>query len=241
MGDVVCPGGAAVRLAGKGVALGSGVGGPAAAEAGGCEGAEEAAVGALGLDDHEVLGLALEGVNLDGFEEVVCGVAHDDGGGGSEAAGEAADGHAGAVDFAVVSGEEQVHVLAVADDGLVNGSGAGAGDRAAEQGLSGRPAVGIAGVAGSAVREGGGSPLVGEDPSALGSKVEEGGGDSRRAHGVLACRGHLGPVREEAKIHGTISTGAVVGSVHEVLAVVVGRGEILERNPTVLRRCQGSG
>jgi hypothetical protein len=59
--------------------------------------------------------LACDLVDLDGFEEVVGGVLHDDGGLRAEAAGEVSDGHAGAVDAAVVAGEEQVHVLAVAD------------------------------------------------------------------------------------------------------------------------------
>jgi hypothetical protein len=151
VGDVVGPAGARVCLAGEGGALSSSLRGPGTAEGGGGEGTEEAAVGTLGLDDHEVLVLALEGVDLDSLEEVVGGVAHDDGGGRAEAAGEVADGHAGAVDLAVVAGEEQVHVLAVTDDGLVNSTSAGTRDGTSEQRLSSRPAVSVAGVLRSAV------------------------------------------------------------------------------------------
>jgi hypothetical protein len=79
VGDVVGPGGARVCLAGEGGALRSSLRSPGTAEGGGGEGTEEATVGTLGLDDHEVLGLALEGVDLDSLEEVVGGVAHDDG------------------------------------------------------------------------------------------------------------------------------------------------------------------
>lgn len=151
VGNVVGPGGARVGLAGKGAALGSGLRSPGAAEGGGGEGTEVAAVGALGLDDHEVLGLALEGVDLDGLEQVVGGVAHGDGAGAAEAAGEVANGHAGAVDLAVVAGEEQVHVLAITDDGLVNRTSAGTRDGASEQRLSSRPAVSVAGILRGAV------------------------------------------------------------------------------------------
>ena len=81
VGDVVCPGGAAVLLAGEGVGLAGRVGGPSAAKAGGSEGAEVATAAALGLDNHEVLlvGSSLDGVDLDGLEEVLRSVAHDDG------------------------------------------------------------------------------------------------------------------------------------------------------------------
>ena len=123
VGDIVGPGSPAVGLAGEGRRLSRSVGGPRATEAGGREGAEVAAVGADTFDDHEVGVLALDGVDLDGFEEVVGGVAQDDGGRSAEAAGEVTDGHAGAVDLAVVAGEEEVHVCAVADDGLVDGAG----------------------------------------------------------------------------------------------------------------------
>lgn len=120
--DVVGPGSTAVGLAGEGVALGSSVGGPVAAEAGGSERAEVTSLRTNSLNDHEVLGggSSLDGVDLDSLEEVVGAVAHDDGGGGAEVAWEVANGHAGTVDLAVVTREEQVHVLVVTDNGLVN-------------------------------------------------------------------------------------------------------------------------
>src|SRR6185295_16490913 len=62
--DVVGPGGAAVGFAGEGVALGGGLWGPGAAQAGGGEGAEVAALAADRFDDHQVLVLALDLVDL---------------------------------------------------------------------------------------------------------------------------------------------------------------------------------
>src|SRR5689334_5358246 len=53
--DVVGPGGAAVRLAGEGVALGGGLRRPRTPEAGCGERAEVSPVGTDRLDDHEVL------------------------------------------------------------------------------------------------------------------------------------------------------------------------------------------
>ncbi|KAK8032274.1 hypothetical protein PG990_002008 [Apiospora arundinis] len=131
--DVVGPRGAAVRLAGEGVALAPGLDRPGAAQVARGEGAEEAALRPDGLDDHEVA-LARHAVDLHGLEQVVLGVAEDGLVLGAEAAGEVADGHAGAVDLAVVAAEEEVHVLVVADDGLVDGARVGL-DLALEQGL----------------------------------------------------------------------------------------------------------
>jgi hypothetical protein len=241
VGDVVGPGGARVCLAGEGSALRGGLRGPGAAEGGGGEGAEVAAAGTLGLDDHEVLGLALEGVDLDSLEEVVGGVAHDDGRGGAEAAGEVANGHAGAVDLAVVAGEEQVHVLAVTDDGLIDRTSAGTRDGTSEQRLSSRPAVGVAGVLRCAVREGGGSPLVGKDPDVLGSEVEESRSNSRLGQLVLGGAAHLGPVTEQTEVHTTVVGAVMVRSVDDVLTVVVGGGQILDGDPAVLGLSEGTG
>jgi len=235
MANIVGPGSAAVGLAGERGALGGGVGGPGASEAGGGEGAEEAAGRALGLDEHEVLVEALEGVDLHGFEEVARAVAHDDGTGGAEAAGEVGEGHAGAVDFAVVAGEEEVHVGGVGDERLVDGAGAGAGDGAGEEGMGGAPAGGVGGVGRGAVGEGGGVPLVGEDPDALGSKVEEGWGDGVEGHGVLAGGAELGEVGDGAEAHAAVlGAGVVVGGVDDVFAVVDGGGEVFEAGPAGL-------
>lgn len=232
--DVVGPGGTRVGLAGEGAALRSSLRSPGTAEGGGGEGTEVATVGTLGLDDHEVLVLALEGVDLDGLEQVVGGVAHDDGAGAAEAAGEVANGHAGTVDLAVVAGEEEVHVLAVTNDGLVNGASAGTRNGTSEQRLSSRPAVRVAGVCRGAVREGGGPPLVSKNPGVLGSEVENSGSNSRLRQLVLGGAAHLRPVTEETEAHTTVVARIVVGSVDDVLAVVVGVGQILDGDPAVL-------
>lgn len=238
VGDVVGPRGAGVGLAGESVLLGSSLGGPVAAEAGGGEAAEVTAGGANGFDNHEVLGVAGaagEGVNLDSLEQVVLAVGHDDGAGGTEVAGEVADRHAGAVDLAVVAGEEQVHVLGVTDHGLVDGAGVRAGDLSGEEGLSSTPAVDVGGVGAGAVGEGSGAPLVGKNPDVLRSEVEEGWGNSVEALGVLASRGEVRPVVDEAEVHGAVV--AIVlgdGTVDELLAVELNGGEVLEGGPSAL-------
>jgi hypothetical protein len=175
--DVVRPGRARVGLAGERLGLGRRLRSPGAAEAGRGERAEEAAVGTLGLDDHEVLVLALNGVDLDGFEEVAGAVGHDDRAGRSEAAGEVADGHASAVDLAVVTSEEEVHVRAVADERLVDRACARAGDRAGEQSLRSAPPVRVRWVRGRLVAERGRPPLVRKHPHALLLCAEERGRD----------------------------------------------------------------
>lgn len=71
MADVVGPGGTAVSLAGEGLALGCGLRCPGTAKAGGCEGAEVPAVCSNSLDNHEVLGLTFDGVDLNCLEQVV--------------------------------------------------------------------------------------------------------------------------------------------------------------------------
>lgn len=104
--DVVGPGSTAVGLASKGVALGRGLGRPRSAETGSRERAEVAAIGADSLDDHEVLLLALDGVHLDSLEEVVGRVAHNNRRGGAKVTREVSDGHARAIDLAIVACEE---------------------------------------------------------------------------------------------------------------------------------------
>lgn len=237
--DVVGPGSAAVGLAGEGVALGTGVDGPGAVEAVGGKGAEVTAVLALGLDDHQVLVESLEGVDLHGLEEVVLGVLEDDLGAAAEAAREVADGHAGAVDAAVVAGEEQVHVLAVTNDSLVNGAEGGVGDLAGEERLSSRPAVGVGRVAGGPVGELGGTPLVGEDPDVLGLEEEQSRGDSGRAHAGLGGGTELVEVGDGAEGHGS-PAGAEDSSVDQLAAVVGSDGEVLERLPAVLGLGEGT-
>jgi len=242
--DVVGPGGAAVLLAREGVGLGGSVGGPGTAEAGGGERAEEATAAALGLDNHEVLlvGSSLDGVDLHGLEEVLGSVAHDDGRGGAEAARELADGHASAVDLAVVASKEQVHVLAVTDDSLVDGASAGAGNLSREERLGNAPAVDIAGVRGGPVGEGGGSPLVRKNPDVLGREEEERRGNGVEVLAVLRSSAQLGQAADGAEVHGTVlGTVVMVGGVDEVLAVVKLGGEVLERGPSGLGLGEGLG
>lgn len=202
MADIVCPRRAGIRLAGERPLLRRSLGGPLAAERLGRERAEVPPLGADSLDDHEVLVLAADVVDLDGLEEVVGGVAHNNGGGGAEAAGELVDGHTGAVDLAVIAGEEEVHVLLVTDDGLVNAARAGAGDGAREEGLDAGPGVDVGRVVGGAVREGCRAPLVREDPGLLGGEVEEGGGYGGEGHLVLGGFSEVGPVLDDAEVHG---------------------------------------
>jgi hypothetical protein len=238
VGDIVGPGGAAVGLAGEGVLLGGSLGSPGAAEAGGSEAAEVAAVVANGLDDHEVLGTGggtLEGVDLDSLEQVVLAVGHDHRAGGAEVAGEVADGHAGTVDLAVVAGEEQVHVRRVTDDGLVDSAGVRAGDLAREERLSSTPAVDVGGVGAGAVGEGGGTPLVRKNPDLLGREVEQSGRNGVEALSGLAGRGKVGPVVDKSEAEGAVlATRAGSGTVDELLAVVLSSSEVLKGGPAVL-------
>lgn len=203
--DIISPSGATVGLARERAGLGRRQRGPSAAQAGGGEGAKVPTVGALGLDDHQVLVLTRQSVDLHGLEQVHGAVAHDHRRGCAEAAGEIANGHAGAVDLAVVAGEEQVHVLTVANDGLVDGARAGARDRAGEEWLGGRPAIWIRGVARRPVRKSRRPPLMSQDPSALWGKVEERRRDRRGRHACLRGRAHLRPVGEGTETHGSIS------------------------------------
>jgi hypothetical protein len=94
----------------------------AACEIGGVgERAKVLAVRALGLDGHAVLILALRGVDLHGLEQVLLGIRHDHSRSHTGVTVEATGRHMGAVDPAIVAGEEEVHVRAVADDDLVDG------------------------------------------------------------------------------------------------------------------------
>jgi hypothetical protein len=199
--DVIRPGRTRVRLAGERLALRCCLRRPCAAEAGRRERAEETAVRTLSLDDHQVLVLALDGVHLNGLEQVARRVRHDDRAGRAEAAGEVADRHARAVDFAVVAGEEQVHVRAVADERLVDGARAGTGDRAREQCVRAGPPVRVRRVRRRLVAERRWAPLIREDPDALRRKVEDRRRDRRRSHTGLGGGAHLGPVAEEAEGH----------------------------------------
>lgn len=231
--DVVGPGGAAVGLAGEGLVLGASLHSPLAIEAAGGEGTEVAAGGPDGLDDHQVLVLAVDLVDLDSLEQVVRSVLQDDLGLGAEVAGEVVNGHAGAVDAAIVASEEEIHVGVIADDGLVDDARAGVGDGTREERLRLGPAVGVGGIAGRLIREGRRAPLVGQDPDVLGREVEDGWGNGTRAHGVLRRRGHVRPVGEGAKGHRPVVAGGIgSGGVHDMLAVGHDVGEVLERGPS---------
>jgi len=189
-----------------------------------------------GLDDHEVLVLSSNSVDLHGFEEVVGGVAHDGGVCGAEVTGEVANWHAGAVDLAVVAAEEEIHVLAISDDSLVDGTGTrGVGDLAGEERLCCSPSVSVRWISGRSVCECRWTPLVGKDPDALGCEVEDRWCDCVDVHAVLGSGCHLGPVAEETKDHGSVPcTGVMVRGVDKMLAIVECAGEILEGNPSGL-------
>lgn len=230
--DIVGPTSTRVGLASEGVGLGSSIRSPLAIKAVGSEGPEVPAVAALGLNDHEVLVLACKSVDLDSLEKVLSSVAHDLHCGG-EVAGEISDGHLGAVDLAVVAGEEKVHVLAVTDDSLIDRAGAAARDGAHVHRLRAAPAVDVGGILRGAVGEGSGSPLVGKNPSLLGSKVEEGGSDgAANGHLVLLSRCQLVEVADGREAHGAVVLAIVGRCVHELLAVVGSNGEILKGNPS---------
>ena len=158
---------------------------------------------------------------MHGFEEVVGGVAHDHCRCGTEVAREVSDGHAGAVDLAIVACKEEVHVRAVADDCLVDCTGGGARDRAREEWLCCSPSIGIRGVGRGPVRERGGTPLICENPNALGCEVEDCWCYRAGAHSVLAGGSHVGPVVEETEDHGAVGCSCVVGcGINKMLAIV---------------------
>jgi hypothetical protein len=237
--DVVGPSGAAVSLASEGGSLGGGLRRPRAGQARGREGAEVAPIRTDRLDDHEVLALALHRVHLYGLEQVVGRVTQDDGRCRTKAAREIADGHASAVDVAVVTSEEEVHVRAVADEGLVDGAG-GARYSPREERLRRGPPVRVGGVGRRTVAEGDLAPLVGENPYAFWSEEEEGGRDAGCGHTGLARRRHIRPVREGAEAHRAPCRSPVVRrAIYEVLPVEGYMGEVLERYPPRLRSRQG--
>lgn len=122
---------------------------------------------------------------MDGLKQVVGRIAQDHRRGCAKVAGEVSNGHACPVDFAIVSGEEQIHVGAVANDRLVDG--ARSGDGAGEERLRRRPSTDAGGIACGHVGEGSWSPLIGKHPDVLGRKEEQGWRNGARAHRVLAC------------------------------------------------------
>ena len=127
MTNIVRPSSATIRLTRKRRRLRPRIYRPRTPKTGSSERAEVTTIGALGFDNHEVFVEALEGIDLDCFEEVGGCVGEDDGRGGAEGAGEVANGLGGAVDFAVVAGEEEPL------DGDVSGgvgmNGVGVGER----------------------------------------------------------------------------------------------------------------
>lgn len=183
--NVVGPSSAAVRLASEGLALTCSLRSPRAAQAVGGEGSEIASICSDGLDDHEILVGARDGVDLNGLKQVVGRIAHDHRRGRAKVAGEVSNRHARPVDFAIVSCEEQVHVGAVANDRLVDS--ARSGDGAGEERLRRRPSTHAGGIACGHVGEGSWSPLIRKHPNVLGRKEEQGRRNSAGAHLVLAC------------------------------------------------------
>lgn len=199
--DVVRPGSTAVRLAGEWRALTASLKSPGTTKRGSRERAEVAAVVSLSLEDHKILVLPLDGVDLHGLEDELVGIAEHDGGCGAEGAWEVADRHAGAVDLAVVAGEKEVHVCLVTDDGLVDRSVRCAGNSAREEGLCRTPAVSIGGVGRGPVGKLCWAPLVAEDPNGLWCEVEDRGRNGGVGHAVLRGAGHTRPVGERREDH----------------------------------------
>lgn len=185
MADVVGPGSAAVRLASKRLALTCRLRSPRAAQAVGGEGSEIASVCSDGLDNHEILVRARDGVDLDGLEEIVGRIAHDHRRGRAKVAWEVSNGHASPVDLSIVSCEEQVHVGAVANDCLVDSTRAR--DGPGKESLRRRPSTHARGIAVCHVGEGSWPPLIRKDPDIFGGKEEESGRNSAGIHLVLAC------------------------------------------------------
>ena len=153
------------------------------------------------FNNHEVLVLAFQRVDLNCFKEVVLGSAKDNGGCSTEVAREVANGHAGAVDLAIVSCKEQIHVLAVTNNGLVNGAGVRSGYLSSEEWLRSGPTVCVRRIGRCFVGERGRAPLISEHPDVLWGKLKECRCNSARVHLVLACRTHLRPVGKESKVH----------------------------------------
>lgn len=131
MRDIVAPCYASVRSACERSGLGGSTGlhGPCSTQTACREGAEVSSSRANCLDDHEVLLLALDLVHLHSFEKIVGGVAKNLRCLAAKAGREVANGHGSAVDFAVVTGKEEVHVLAVTNECLVDWASIGSADR----------------------------------------------------------------------------------------------------------------
>jgi hypothetical protein len=104
--DIVGPGGAAVGLACEWCALARRLLCPLTSQTGSRERAEVPPISANCLDNHEVLILALHGVDLNCFEQAVGRVAKDHCLSAAEIAWEVSDWHTGPVDLAVVSCKE---------------------------------------------------------------------------------------------------------------------------------------
>ena len=79
--------------------------------------------------------LASNCVYLNCFKQLSLRFAEHDFRSGAEVSREIADRHAGAVDLAIITGEEEVHVFAVSDQALIDGTVDRARDLAREQGL----------------------------------------------------------------------------------------------------------
>jgi hypothetical protein len=219
-------------------------------------------IGTLSFDNHEILVQPLERVHLNGLEQVVRSVGHGYCRGGAEATGEVANGLLSAVDLAVVAGKEEVHVLhalsvseaqawvlgrkaylTITDQSLINRPRATSRDRPTKQRLRSTPPIRIRRVRARLVRECSRSPLVREDPDALGRKVEDGRRDSGATHDVLSSGAHVGrEVGERGEHHGAVGgAGVVCRGVDEVLAIIGDVSEVFESGEAGLWRCEGAG
>jgi hypothetical protein len=204
----------------------------------------------LRLTDHQPLALALELIDLDSLKEILCLSAKNRFRDVSKAAREISNWHNRAIDVAIVTSEEEEHVVVVCNDSLVNGTIRGAGRTSSVERLCCTPAtryvslghfgivvnsspVSIGGVVGRPVAERSRSPLVAKNPDLLGCKVEQSGRDSRALHVVLAGGSHVGPVFEDAKVHRSVRAVVDSAAVHEVLPFVRNMSEIFERSPVV--------
>ncbi|KAI6753930.1 hypothetical protein HG530_013106 [Fusarium avenaceum] len=141
--DIVGPGGARVCLAGKGVAFGASINSPLTIEAIRRKRTEKPSIFTLGLNKHQVFVLSLDGINLNGLEEVIFGILEDNLGTRPEATGEIVDRHARTVDSTIIATEEQIHILAIADNGLIDRTVWCVGNLAGEKSLRFRPAVDV--------------------------------------------------------------------------------------------------
>lgn len=114
----------------------------------------------------------MNGVNLNRLEEIVFGILEDDLGIRSKVSREVADRHGRAINSAVIAAEEQVHVSAIADDGLIDRTEWCIGDFSSEKRLRLRPTVYVGRVVRSPIRELGRAPLMRQDPDTLRPEIE---------------------------------------------------------------------